>query len=94
MSWIELFQAQVEVGLAFVALADDRRFAFAGLEVSVRARSSKSVVGKARRHEQEPGQEDGGKCDGVDHPVANAGDDLERRAFPGGAALASGVSAR
>ena len=80
-----LLQAQVELGFGFVALANDRSLAFACLEIGIRARCAECVIGKARGHKQVAGEEDRRQGNGVDHPVADASDDLEKRAFPGGA---------
>ena len=82
---MELFQADIEFRLALIALADDWSLAFGRLEVGVRSRGSKGVIRQTGGDEQEPGKEDRRQGDGVDHPVADACDDLEKRAFPGGA---------
>ena len=42
---------------------------------------SEGVVGQAGGHEQEASQEDGRQCHGMDHPVTDARDDFEERAF-------------
>ena len=76
-----LFQTDVEFRLAFVALAHHGSFAFRGLEVGIGARCSEGVVGQAGGNEQEACQEDGRQCHGVDHPVTDARDDFEERAF-------------
>ena len=76
-----LFQADVEFRLAFVALAHNGSLAFRGLEVGIGARCSEGVVGQAGGHEQEACQKDGRQCHGVDHPVTDARDDFEERAF-------------
>jgi hypothetical protein len=81
----DLFQANVELGLAFVSLAHNWSFALARLKISIRTRSAKGVVGQASGHEQEAGEENRRQCHSVDHPVTDAGDDLKKRAFPGGA---------
>ena len=80
-----LFQADVEFRFALVALAHDWGFAFGRLEVGVRTGCSESVVGQAGGHEQESRKENRRQGYGVDHPIADACDDLEKRAFPGGA---------
>ena len=76
-----LFQTNIELGFAFVALAHHGSLAFRGLEVGIWARGSEGVIGQAGGHEQEPCQEDGGECHGVNHPVTDARDDFEERAF-------------
>lgn len=62
--------------LAFVALAHQGSLAFGGLEVGVGARGSECVVGQAGGHEQEPCQEDGRECHGVNPQVTDARDDF------------------
>ena len=77
----DLFQADVEIRLASVALTHYGSFAFRGLEVSIGPWGPESVVGQAGGHKQKPCQEDGGKCYSVDHPVTDARDDFEERTF-------------
>jgi hypothetical protein len=79
------FQADVEFRLALIALADNWGLAFGRLEVGVRPGGSKGVVRQTGGYEQESRKENRRQGDGVDHPVADACDDLEKRAFPGGA---------
>jgi len=77
-----LFQTDVKLGFAFVALAHHGSLAFRSLEIGIGPRCSEGVVGQAGGHKQESSQEDGWQCHGVDHPVADARDDFEERAFP------------
>ncbi len=77
----DLFQADVEIRLALVALAYHGSLAFGCLEVGVGARGAECVVGEAGGYEQEPSQKDGGECHGVNHPVTDARDDFEERTF-------------
>lgn len=76
-----LLQADVEFRFAFVALAHHGSLAFRGLEVGVRTGCPEGVVGQAGGHEQEACQEDGRQCHGMDHPVTDARNDFEERAF-------------
>ena len=76
-----LLQADVEFRLAFVALAHHGSLAFRSLEIGVGTGRPEGVVCQAGGHEQEPCQKDGRECHGVDHPVADARDDFEERAF-------------
>ena len=77
----ELFQADVEFRLALIALANHGSLTFRSLKIGIGTRCSESVVGQAGRYKQEPRQKDGGECHGVDHPIADARDDFEERAF-------------
>ena len=77
----DLLQALVERGLAFVALADHRGLRVLRLEVRVRAWCAEGVVGEAGGYEQEASQEDRRQGHCVDHPVADARNDFEERAF-------------
>ena len=77
----DLFQAGVEFRLALVALAHHGSLALRSLEIGVGPRGPEGVVGKAGGHKQEPCQEDGRECHGVDHPIADARDDFEERTF-------------
>lgn len=77
----DLSQALVERGLAFVALTNHRGFGVLSLEIRIRAGRAEGVVGEAGRHEQETGQEDRRQGHCVDHPVADARNDFEERAF-------------
>ena len=52
------FQANVELSFSFVALANDGSFGVCGLEVSIRTRGPKGVVGQACVDEKETGKED------------------------------------
>jgi len=84
--WVmALLEAQVKLALALVTLAHHRCLGFLGLEVGIGARRSEGVVRQASGDEEESGQEDRRQGDGVDDPVADARNDLEERAFPGGA---------
>jgi hypothetical protein len=76
-----LFQALVEGGLGVVALAHDGGLGVVGLEVGIRPGRAEGVVGQAGGHEQETRQEQGRQGHGVDHPVTDARDDFEKRAF-------------
>ena len=80
---MDLLQASIKIGFAFVTLTDNRSFAFSRLEVSVRTWCPEGIVGKASGHKQEPCQKDGGQCHGVNDPVTDARDDFEERAFSG-----------
>jgi len=76
-----LLQALVEGCLGVVALAHDWSLGVVGLEIGIRAWRAEGVVGQAGGHEQEPGQEDRRQGHGMDHPVTDACDDFEKRAF-------------
>ena len=78
---MDLFQTSIKLGFAFVTLTDNRSFALSRLEVSIGTWCPEGVVGQASGHKQEPCKEDGRECHGVDHPVADARDDFEERAF-------------
>ena len=82
---MDLLQASIELGFAFITLTDNRSFALSRLEVSIRTGCPEGVVGQASGHKQEPCQKDGGQCHCVNDPVTDARDDFEERAFPGGA---------
>jgi len=76
-----LFQAQVKGRFGVVTLAHHGGLLFLGLEVGIGTGGSEGVVGQARGHEQEPRQEDRRQGDRMDDPVADARNDLEKRAF-------------
>ena len=76
-----LFQSLVERGFAFVALADHRSLGVLSLEVRIRTRCTEGVVGEPGGYEQESSQEDRRQGHCVDHPVADARNDFEERAF-------------
>lgn len=77
----DLFQSDVEFRFALVALAHHWSFAFRSLEIGVGTGCPEGVVGQAGGHEQEACQKDGRQCHSVDHPVTDARDDFEERAF-------------
>ena len=78
---MELLETNVELRFPFKALTDDRRLTVSGLEVCVRTRGSKSVVGKPRRNEKETCQENRRERHGMNDPVTDARDDFEERTF-------------
>ena len=77
----DLFQALVERGLGVITLTHHRGLGALSLEVSIRTGVSEGVVGEAGRHEHDARQEDLRQGDCVDHPVADARNDFEERAF-------------
>ena len=76
-----LFQALVDCGFSFVPLADNWSLGVLSLEVSIRTWRAEGVVREAGRHEQEASKEDRRQGHCVDHPVADARNDFEERAF-------------
>ena len=82
---MDLLQAPVELGFAFVALADHGSFAFRSLKISIGTWCAEGVIGQTGGHKKETCQKNGRKCHGMNDPVTDARDDFEERAFSGGA---------
>jgi len=76
-----LLQALVEGGLGVIPLAHHGSLRVVRLEIGIRPGGTEGVVGQARGHEQETRQEQSRQGYGVDHPIADARDDFEERAF-------------
>jgi len=76
-----LVQALVEGGLGVIPLAHHGSLGVVRLEIGIRPWGAEGVVGQARGHEQETRQEQSRQGHGMDHPVTDARDDFEKRAF-------------
>ena len=78
---MDLLQASIKIGFAFVTLTDNRSFAFSRLKVSVRPGCTEGVIRQASGHEKESCQKNGGQRYGVNDPVTDTRDDFEERTF-------------